>query len=156
MQSNPSRQRGMILMSVVLYNAIIAVLIGLLLPAVQAARESGRALEQHEETRALGASIVAEANATEQLVGLIEDALERDESAFRTLAPLVHDQIVRLKSRTDGIKRAYKDFQANRATITAPRTNAIATGSCTRGPFAASNTRRRCSSTMKATTTGRA
>lgn len=108
MQSRPSRsaQRGMILTSMVLYHGIIAILIGLLLPAVQAARESGRALQQQEETRALGARVVAEADATEELVASVEDALEREENAFRTLAPRVHDQILRLRSLGDDLQRA--------------------------------------------------
>ena len=110
MQSSPIRprsasQRGMILMSAILYNGIIAVLIGLLLPAVQQARESGRALQQYEETRALGARIVAEADATADLAGLVHDTLISEDLSFRTLAPMIRDQVGRLEAVRDAIAR---------------------------------------------------
>lgn len=77
-----SRQRGMILSSLLLANGIIAILVGLLLPAVQSAREAGRALQSHEATAELGAKIVAEANASEALrQRMLSAAREADDSS---------------------------------------------------------------------------
>ncbi len=117
--SSSAQERGIVLILVIFAKGIIGILVASLLPALQLVADTGSQLQQRPETATLGARLVAEAKAVDDLRGSItvnfSDA--GDDGAAVARAAVI--QLPELRARLASVLLLRAEVQARCAALMA-------------------------------------